>query len=117
VYIDGGSSGTRVHVFEYRHSLWPAYVQLNLPEKIHSVEPGLSSYAGQPAQAAAALQPLLDFAYREVRGCGGVSMTIARAAAVLQPLFGLTNLKRRGSPHGERETVGANAQLSLRQCL
>eukprot|EP00967_Tisochrysis_lutea_P016267 scaffold18325_cov24-Tisochrysis_lutea.AAC.1 len=67
VYIDGGSSGTRVHVFEYRHSLWPAYVQLNLPEKIFSVEPGLSSYAGKPEQAAGALRPLLEFAYQQVR--------------------------------------------------
>mmetsp|Transcript_10137 Transcript_10137/g.26338 ORF Transcript_10137/g.26338 Transcript_10137/m.26338 type:complete len:587 (+) Transcript_10137:182-1942(+) len=66
VYIDGGSSGTRVHVFEYRHSLWPAYVQLNLPEKIFSVEPGLSSYAGKPEQAAGALRPLLEFAYQQV---------------------------------------------------
>jgi len=66
VYIDGGSSGTRAHVFEYRHALWPEYVQLVLPEKIRSVEPGLSSYAGHPEQAAAALRPLLDFAKAEV---------------------------------------------------
>lgn len=46
VYIDAGSSGTRMHVFQYTLSPWPAYVQLQLPENTFSVEPGLSSYAG-----------------------------------------------------------------------
>lgn len=67
VYIDGGSSGTRVHVFAYRLAPWPTYVQLNLPEHSFSVEPGLSAHAAHPERAAAALQPLLDFAYAKVR--------------------------------------------------
>lgn len=66
VYIDAGSSGTRVHVFAYTLSTWPSYVQLQLPEKVHSTEPGLSSYAGRPQQGAASLQPLLDYAYEQV---------------------------------------------------
>ncbi|EFJ51965.1 hypothetical protein VOLCADRAFT_120373 [Volvox carteri f. nagariensis] len=66
VYIDGGSSGTRVRVFRYRPARWPAYVVLVLPEPSRSVEPGLSAYANQPDRAAASLVPLLDFAYEQV---------------------------------------------------
>jgi hypothetical protein len=66
VYIDAGSSGTRVHVFRYIMSPWPAYVHLELPEVTHSVEPGLSHYAGQPVAAAKSLQHLLEFAYEQV---------------------------------------------------
>lgn len=67
VYIDAGSSGTRCHVFRYHVSPWPAYVQLELPEPAHSVEPGLSHYAGRAAMAAECLLPLLQFAYEQVR--------------------------------------------------
>ncbi|GLC38951.1 hypothetical protein PLESTB_000464900 [Pleodorina starrii] len=66
VYIDGGSSGTRVRVFRYRPARWPSYVSLMLPEPSHSVEPGLSAYATQPTKAAASLGPLLEFAYEHV---------------------------------------------------
>jgi hypothetical protein len=67
VYIDGGSSGTRVHVFRFSPRRWPHYVRLQLPERTFSVSPGLSSYAGRPQQAAQSLAPLLDFAEAEVR--------------------------------------------------
>ncbi|GIL99459.1 hypothetical protein Vretimale_4620 [Volvox reticuliferus] len=66
VYIDGGSSGTRVRVFRYRPAKWPSYVELMLPEPSHSVEPGLSAYASQSEKAAASLAPLLEFAYDHV---------------------------------------------------
>ncbi|GIL42985.1 hypothetical protein Vafri_787 [Volvox africanus] len=66
VYIDGGSSGTRVRVFRYHTAKWPSYVALMLPEPSHSVEPGLSAYAIQPEKAAASLAPLLEFAYEHV---------------------------------------------------
>ncbi|KAG2442525.1 hypothetical protein HXX76_002611 [Chlamydomonas incerta] len=66
VYIDGGSSGTRVRVFQYRSARWPEYVSLVLPEPSSAIEPGLSAYADRPAQAADSLQPLLDFAYEHV---------------------------------------------------
>lgn len=66
VYIDAGSSGTRVHVFQYQHAPWPAYLQLQLPEPTLAVEPGLSSYASFPTQAGSSLAPLLKFAYSQV---------------------------------------------------
>ena len=67
VYIDGGSSGTRVHVFRYRLAPWPSYVELDLPDRSTYVEPGLSHYAESPGQAAHSLLPLLDFAYDQAR--------------------------------------------------
>ncbi|PNG99613.1 Golgi apyrase, partial [Tetrabaena socialis] len=61
-----GSSGTRVRVFRYRPARWPSYVALALPEPSHSIEPGLSTYATQPQQAADSLGPLLQFAAQHV---------------------------------------------------
>ncbi|KAJ9510615.1 hypothetical protein QJQ45_027504 [Haematococcus lacustris] len=68
VYLDGGSSGSRVHIFQYnnRQGDRPTYAQLILPEKVFAVEPGLSSYAGRPAMAATSILPLLEFAYQHV---------------------------------------------------
>ncbi|KAJ9508713.1 hypothetical protein QJQ45_028007, partial [Haematococcus lacustris] len=68
VYLDGGSSGSRVHIFQYnnRQGDKPTYAQLILPEKVFAVEPGLSSYAGRPAMAATSILPLLEFAYQHV---------------------------------------------------
>eukprot|EP00798_Chlamydomonas_sp_ICE-L_P014093 gene14093-20046_t len=66
VYVDAGSSGTRVHVFEFQLARWPAYVRLKLPELTFAVEPGLSHYADDPDEASASLRTLLDFAYSKV---------------------------------------------------
>lgn len=66
IYIDAGSSGTRLHVFQYQHAAWPAYLQLQLPEPTLAVEPGLSSYASNPSEAGNSLRPLLTFAYAQV---------------------------------------------------
>lgn len=66
VYIDGGSSGTRVHVFRYTAARWPAYVRLELPEATQSVEPGLSAHADAPEAAASSLDKLLAFAHEQV---------------------------------------------------
>ncbi|MEW5317300.1 MAG: hypothetical protein WDW38_008611 [Sanguina aurantia] len=57
IYIDAGSSGTRLHVFQYQHAAWPAYIQLQLPEPTLAVEPGLSSYASNPTEAGNSLAP------------------------------------------------------------
>ncbi|GAX79731.1 hypothetical protein CEUSTIGMA_g7172.t1 [Chlamydomonas eustigma] len=66
VYFDGGSSGTRVHVFRYHLVPWPQYVEVELPDQSSHVEPGLSHYADAPAEAATSLIPLLQFAYQQV---------------------------------------------------
>ena len=66
VYIDAGSSGTRVHVFRYRLAPWPEYVEVDLPDMSTNVEPGLSHFAESPRDAAGSLQPLVLFAYDQV---------------------------------------------------
>ncbi|GFH26875.1 predicted protein [Haematococcus lacustris] len=87
VYLDGGSSGSRVHIFQYnnRQGDKPTYAQLILPEKVFAVEPGLSSYAGRPAMAATSILPLLEFAYQHVSaptcGCANISSAIPSSSA------------------------------------
>lgn len=64
--LDGGSTGTRVHIFQYAADSSSSYAALKLPEPKLKVSPGLSSYANDPAGAAASLQPLLQFAAQHI---------------------------------------------------
>ena len=67
VLLDAGSTGTRVHVFEFLHGAHGgAYPSVRLPEPKYKLEPGLSSFADNPAAVVAALQPLLAFARHHV---------------------------------------------------
>lgn len=66
VVLDAGSTGTRVHVFEYTADSSSSYAALDLPEPKLKVQPGLSAYADNPAGAAASLQPLLQFAAQHI---------------------------------------------------
>lgn len=58
IYFDGGSTGTRVHIFKFfNHSGG----QINLISEIYQhTQPGLSSYASNPEKAAESLIPLLE---------------------------------------------------------
>lgn len=79
VFIDAGSTGTRVNVFSYRPAAGSGeYVDIAMPWPALHQEPGLSSYAGSPQQAAESLAPLLEFARRKVSGQAGVSSEAAR---------------------------------------
>mmetsp|Transcript_2141 Transcript_2141/g.5725 ORF Transcript_2141/g.5725 Transcript_2141/m.5725 type:complete len:529 (+) Transcript_2141:9-1595(+) len=88
VVLDAGSSGTRIHVFTFKKATPPtsaafhrkstrgagnghtddgaealvANVELQLPAPSKKQKPGLSSFVGRPADAAATLRPLLQFA-------------------------------------------------------
>ena len=66
MYLDGGSSGTRVHVFQYTLAPWPQYARLVLPELSQAAEPGLSHFADQPEAAGTSLHKLLEFAHQQV---------------------------------------------------
>nr|GLL34215.1 probable apyrase 6 isoform X1 [Ipomoea trifida] len=67
IVIDGGSTGTRIHVFEYEvRNGMPLF---DFGEKgLHSmkVNPGLSAYAEEPEKAASAIAELVEFAKKKV---------------------------------------------------
>ena len=67
VLFDAGSTGTRVHVFQYT---LPAaagqYADVQLPSQQHRVTPGLSSFAPDGEGVPASLEQLIEFAKQQV---------------------------------------------------
>lgn len=57
IFVDAGSSGSRLHVFQYESNTDLPNIADVFSENI---KPGLSSYADQPEEAAASLKKLLD---------------------------------------------------------
>ncbi|KAL2510151.1 putative apyrase 6 [Forsythia ovata] len=67
VVIDGGSTGTRIHVFKYE--VRNGNLVLDFTEKglvSMKVNPGLSSYTEEPERAGAAVAELVEFAKKNV---------------------------------------------------
>ncbi|CAI9761795.1 unnamed protein product [Fraxinus pennsylvanica] len=67
VVIDGGSTGTRIHVFKYE--VRSGNLVLDFTEKglvSMKVNPGLSAYAEEPERAGAAVAELVEFAKKNV---------------------------------------------------
>ncbi|KAJ7634810.1 nucleoside phosphatase GDA1/CD39 [Roridomyces roridus] len=84
--IDAGSTGSRIHIYKFNNcGSSPAYEY----EVFKMTQPGLSSYAGRPADAAASLDVLMEEAMRVVpqalRKCTPV---IVKATAGLRLLPG-----------------------------
>jgi len=75
VMIDAGSSGSRVHVYEFDVCTQPPTL---IDEKFEMLKPGLSSFEGKPIEAAKSLDPLLKVALDTVpeskRGCTPVAV-------------------------------------------
>ncbi|EPY49692.1 guanosine-diphosphatase Gda1 [Schizosaccharomyces cryophilus OY26] len=61
--IDAGSTGSRVHVYQFNNCNPSPKLE---EEYFKMIEPGLSSFAGNPDGAAASLNPLLEFALEHV---------------------------------------------------
>ncbi|XP_010554315.1 PREDICTED: probable apyrase 6 isoform X2 [Tarenaya hassleriana] len=67
VVIDGGSTGTRIHVFGYRiESGKPVFDFRGHNYASLKVNPGLSAYADDPNGAAVSLSELVEFAKRRI---------------------------------------------------
>ncbi|KAL5217184.1 hypothetical protein ABZP36_017868 [Zizania latifolia] len=77
VIIDGGSTGTRVHVFATRPDGRPDLAR----SAVMRVSPGLSSFAAEPARAGNSLRPLIDFSMERVGGAGSAAATEVRLMA------------------------------------
>lgn len=62
--LDAGSTGSRIHVFEFDYSRYP---QITLKREVfEELRPGLSSYNDDATAAANSLKPLMAVAVREV---------------------------------------------------
>ncbi|EGG13113.1 uncharacterized protein MELLADRAFT_41476 [Melampsora larici-populina 98AG31] len=89
--IDAGSTGSRIHVYRFSRCLPTSDQSNSLPrlidEKFIKTQPGLSSFARSPKQAARSLKVLLDEAIKSVpekdRACTPLSV---RATAGLRLL-------------------------------
>jgi guanosine-diphosphatase len=64
IVFDAGSTGSRVHVYEFQFC--GARLEVLVDEVFEEVKPGLSHYHGDPLQAAKSLKPLLDSAVARV---------------------------------------------------
>lgn len=84
--IDAGSTGSRIHVYKFHNcGPSPAYEY----EVFKQTQPGLSSYAGAPQDAAASLDTLLDVAVSTVpeslRKCTPVAVKATAGLRLLGP--------------------------------
>ncbi|EFJ53213.1 hypothetical protein VOLCADRAFT_78871 [Volvox carteri f. nagariensis] len=86
IVFDAGSTGSRIHVFKFEQQ--DGQLKL-ISDTFEQLKPGLSSYADDPAKAAASLQPLLDTALKTVpAGVQGSTPISLKATAGLRLLPG-----------------------------
>lgn len=67
VIIDAGSSGSRAHIFRYRQASPEVLPDVQLPQQMLKLAPGLSSFSREPERAAEHVQQLLAWAEEQVR--------------------------------------------------
>ena len=65
VIIDAGSTGSRIHIYQYKVSRAGLAV-VRQPVSSLKVTPGLSAYAVQPKNVGESLGLLLEYAYKQV---------------------------------------------------
>ncbi|KAF8720881.1 hypothetical protein HU200_023279 [Digitaria exilis] len=102
VIIDGGSTGTRAHVFAAGPDGRPDLAR----SAVMRVSPGLSSFATNPARAGESLRPLIEFAREKIGSAGG---DVAKAEVRLMATAGLRLLEERA-----REAILASCRDVLR---
>ncbi|RCV44572.1 hypothetical protein SETIT_9G385000v2 [Setaria italica] len=82
VIIDGGSTGTRAHVFAAGPDGRPDLAR----SAVMRVTPGLSSFAADPARAGESLRPLIEFAREKIGAAAAESEVRLMATAGLRLL-------------------------------
>ncbi|WVZ57110.1 hypothetical protein U9M48_007543 [Paspalum notatum var. saurae] len=102
VVIDGGSTGTRAHVFASGLDGRPDLAR----SAVMRVSPGLSSFAAEPARAGESLRPLIEFAREKIGAAGGDA---AEAEVRLMATAGLRLLEERA-----QEAILASCRAVLR---
>ncbi|PAN49433.1 hypothetical protein PAHAL_9G448700 [Panicum hallii] len=102
VIIDGGSTGTRAHVFAVGPDGRPDLAR----SAVMRVSPGLSSFAADPARVGESLRPLIEFAREKIGTAGGAT---AEAEVRLMATAGLRLLEDRA-----REAILASCRDVLR---
>nr|CAB3500669.1 unnamed protein product [Digitaria exilis] len=102
VIIDGGSTGTRAHVFAAGPDGRPDLAR----SAVMRVSPGLSSFAADPARAGESLLPLIEFAREKIGSAGG---DVAKAEVRLMATAGLRLLEE-----SAREAILASCRDVLR---
>ncbi|DBB04521.1 TPA: Golgi apyrase [Trebouxia sp. C0004] len=65
VVIDAGSTGSRIHIYQYKGSR-AGLALVQQPVSSLKVTPGLSEYARQPENVGQSLGPLLEYAYKQI---------------------------------------------------
>ncbi|PAA73341.1 hypothetical protein BOX15_Mlig022072g1, partial [Macrostomum lignano] len=66
IILDAGSTGSRVHVFEFRYQRGRKQPYVLVNELFQQVRPGLSAFARDPRRAAASLADLIDACKRRI---------------------------------------------------
>ncbi|CAD5223556.1 unnamed protein product [Bursaphelenchus okinawaensis] len=86
--IDAGSTGSRLHLFEFSHDPAQEHSPFKLEsETFRQTNPGLSSYAADPSKAAASIKYLIDEARKKVpKGLWNHTPIVMKATAGLRLL-------------------------------
>jgi len=64
IFVDAGSSGSRLHIYQYDGaSAMPVLTDI-VPADLKAAKPGLASYADQPQASGASLKPIFDSAVK-----------------------------------------------------
>lgn len=103
--IDASSSASTLHIFEWMPAIGDRLPRIEPAPRTGSpsakasgepwqmrVQPGLGAYPGQPHEAAASLEPLIEYALDKI---GGNPATLARTSVSVRATAGMRLLKAR----------------------
>uniref|UniRef100_A0A1I8IIU6 Ectonucleoside triphosphate diphosphohydrolase 6 n=1 Tax=Macrostomum lignano TaxID=282301 RepID=A0A1I8IIU6_9PLAT len=117
IILDAGSTGSRVHVFEFRYQRGRKQPYVLINELFQQVRPGLSAFARDPRRAAASLADLIDACKRRIPAHYWTSTPLAlKATAGLRLLKPETSARILSEPpilQSEAPTIPAASSIRL----